>query len=265
VGLGSLGRIGLRALNRALPGTQGGLSVLGYHLVGGGSRAPVDLPKETFRRQLDELSECGEVVSLEAGLERLEQSDDETHLIALTFDDAYANFYDEVWPLLQERELPATLYVPVGFVDGSSPAPLAGAERLPPMSWSQLEEISRCGLVTLGSHSSTHPDLRRLSETECLAELSGSRARLEQQTGRAPTSFCYPRALWSPAVGARVASLYASAVVGGGRRNRLARLDRSRIWRLPLRRDLPASLSKLLRAEVWLEEWVASRIRELAS
>lgn len=259
----SLARRGLHALNALLPNGRGGLTVLAYHLVGGGTRAPVDLPLEAFHGHLDELGGCGRVVALDEGLAALAgRSADDEHLIALTFDDAFGNFYDTIWPRLRERSLPATLYVPVGFVEGTSPSPLAGAESLPAMEWDQIGEVAESGQIAIGSHTVTHPDLRRLSASECERELAESQRLLAERIGREVRSFCYPKALWSRPVRALVAERYGNAVIGGGRRNR-APLDPHRVQRLPIRRDMPRSLATLLRKPVWLEEWAAGRARGL--
>lgn len=251
-------------MNRTLPAAAGGVTVLVYHLAGAKTSAPVDLPARIFRSQLDELAAGGLVVTLPDALDSLATGEAETeHRIVLTFDDAFCNFFEVAWPLLAERELPAVLYVPVGFLDGSHPAPLEGAEHLPPMSWEQIREVVASGLVTIGSHSVSHPDLRRLSEPDCRVELVRSRQRLEDETGGVVTSFCYPRALWSPGVRALAAEFYDSAVAAGGRRNRSADFDRLGISRLPLRRDMPAALGGVLDKSIWLEEWTASGLRRL--
>ncbi len=258
------GRGLLRGLHRALPRASGGVTVLAYHLAGAGTGSVVDLPAELFARQLDELAESGRVVPLAHALERLAgNGGEERHRIVLTFDDAFGNFFESVWPLLIERRLPAVLYVPVAFVDGGSPSPLAGAERLKPMTWDQIREVAASGSIAIGSHSLSHPDLRRLPEAECRRELELSRRRLEEETGAEVASFCYPRALWSPTAHRLAAELYDSAVAAGGRRNRPGRFDRHRISRLPLRRDMPPSLERVLAKSVWLEEWAASGLRRL--
>ncbi len=261
-----LGRRALRALGGALPASQGGVTLLAYHLVGAGTAAPVDLPLDVFREQMERLAETGRVVSLERALEQLDAgADGDQHSIVITFDDAYRNFFEVAWPLLQAHTLPVTLYVPSGFVNGTAPAPLTGAEGLPAMSWEQVREIADSELGTVGSHTSTHPDLRGLSASACRDELIESRRILEQRGNAPVSSFCYPRALWSPAVKELVAEVYDSAVVGGGRRNRSQRFDRHQLSRLPVRNDMPRELGKLLEPPIWLEEWAAAYARRLAS
>lgn len=263
----ALGRRLARTVQGLLPaaGDLRGTRVFAYHLVGGGTDSPVDLPRRTFRRQMSELREIAEVVPLADAVRDPEGGAGDRPRVALTFDDAYASFHDTVWPVLRELDLPATLFVPVGFVEGTSPAPIAANPKLSPCSWAQLAEMSReegAGSIHIGSHTWSHPDLTTLEAPRIREELTVSRQRLEGRLGRRVTAFCYPRARWNRRVETLVAEVYELAVVGGGRCLR-RRTPRLRVPRIPIRRDMPVSLAGLLRHQVWLEEWIADRIRRL--
>jgi peptidoglycan/xylan/chitin deacetylase (PgdA/CDA1 family) len=130
------------------------------------------------------------------------------------------------------------------------------------MTWAQLREVSESGSVVVGSHSWTHPDMRRVDERDLRRELLESRDRLQEKLGVAVRTFCYPRALWSPRVEAAVGEVYDFAFVAGGRQvPKGRRFNPLRIPRIPIRRDMPASLEPVLRSRVWLEEWVADKVR----
>lgn len=263
----ALGRRLVRAVQSLLPptGNLRGTTVFAYHLVGAGTDSPVDLPRKTFQRQMVELAEIAEVVPLADAVRDPEGRGHLRPQVALTFDDAYVNFYDTVWPVLRKLDLPATLFVPVGFVEGTSPAPITGTADLAPCSWSQLDELSReggNGSFKIGSHTWSHPDLTTLEEPRIREELSDSHRRLEDRLGRRVTAFCYPRARWNRRVETLVAEIYELAVVGGGARLR-RRTPRLRVPRISIRRDMPGSLAGLLRHPVWLEEWIADHIRPL--
>jgi peptidoglycan/xylan/chitin deacetylase (PgdA/CDA1 family) len=239
----------------------GGAAVLAYHLIGGGSSSPVDLDAAVFEAHLRWLAASGRVAEPRSWLV------DAGHvaaarLVLLTFDDAFENFYRVAYPALCEHGLAALLFVPVGFVEGPCGAPLAGAEALPAMSWDQLREVSASGSIVVGSHSWSHPDLRRLDEQSLRRELVDSRDRLQEKLGAAVRVFCYPRALWSRRVEAVVREVYDFAfVAGGGRVPCGRRFDPLRVPRLPIRRDMPSSLESVLRSRVWLEEWIADKVR----
>lgn len=283
----SLARRLLRSAQRLLPVERDGLVVLAYHLVGSGTGSPVDLPVELFRHQLDELVERARpldfataVAALAAGRPATavgpaippgdfggsaspeKAPADDRPAVAVTFDDAYRNFATRAWPLLAERGIPVTLFVPVGFVEGDSPAPIRGTERLPPISWSELGELATEGLA-IGSHTWSHPDLTRLSAARVRDELRRSRVALEDRLGVPVTSFCYPRGLWSRRVEPLVAETYELAAVGGGGRSSSRRLRPLRIQRVPLRADGPDSLLPVLESPVWLEERLADTARRL--
>lgn len=260
-------RTALRLGTRLVPRGRPGVTVLAYHLVGAGTDSPVDLPVETFRRQMEELREGGsQVAPLSRAVAALEAGAPlERDLAVITFDDAYRNFDEVAYPVLEVLHLPATLFVPTDFVDGARPGPLRGAEELPPVPWGRLRELADEGLVELGSHSRSHPDLRAVPEGTLEDEVAGSKAVLRDRTGAESSVFCYPRALRSPRVEAAAARSYRGAVVGGGRKSRPGRTSPLRIQRVSIRCDMPVRLGPILGAAVVLEEWAAERLRRQRS
>lgn len=252
-------RSSLRLAQRLVPASNAtGTWVLAYHLVEGGTDSVVDLPLGEFLRQLDELAgDSFEVVPLSEVFGQ--NTGPGPTRVVLTFDDAFANFVDVVLPLLQERGLASTLFVPTAFVDGELASPLAGAA-LRSCSWDELRAASAAG-VEIGSHTVTHRNFRRLGTADVRFELKESRARLEHELGTVVQSFCYPKAKWTLQTRRIVSQQYRRAVVGGGRP--VGHSDSAlSIPRLPIRRSGPP-LTEMLRQRVWLEEAVAARARQL--
>lgn len=60
-----------------------------------------------------------------------------------------------------------------------------------PLSWQQVRTLDAAG-VEIGSHTVTHPFLVQLDDEELAAELGGSKARIEEETGRKVSSLAYP-------------------------------------------------------------------------
>ena len=77
--------------------------------------------------------------------------------VLLTFDDGYRSFYTRVFPLLQAYQWPAVL-APVGaWLDtpDNKPVDFGGkpVERERFLTWSQVKEMARSGLVEIGAHT----------------------------------------------------------------------------------------------------------------
>jgi peptidoglycan/xylan/chitin deacetylase (PgdA/CDA1 family) len=88
--------------------------------------------------------------------------------------------------------VPAVLFVVSGYV-GRLAAwdwPLPG-RRVPHLDWPALRALAHAG-VTIGAHSATHRDLRRLDDRALDAELRGARLRLEDGIGAAVRAVAYP-------------------------------------------------------------------------
>ena len=249
----------LEAAQGALPSARRGVVVLAYHLVGAATNSPVDISVDEFRRQMELLhSEC-DVLSLDEALARgVETTVARRPKVVLTFDDAYLNFRRVAWPVLGGLGLTATLYVPLGFVNGTSGCPIRGTT-LPACSWEDLKVLASEG-VSVGSHTVSHVNLTRMRRDDVERELRKSRDELEQRLSLAVKSFCYPQGKWNDRVLRQVALVYDNAVVGGGRR--LVNEDqRHRIPRFPVRRDI-SSFESILSARVWLGEAAADIVRQ---
>lgn len=109
--------------------------------------------------------------------------------ILLTFDDGFADYYDEVVPALIERGLVATLYVTTGLLRRGGPAPEPWGQRM--LDWAQLPEIEAAG-TEIGAHSHTHPQLDAVPRRTARDEIVRSRDLLESQLQHRVLSFAYP-------------------------------------------------------------------------
>ena len=80
-----------------------------------------------------------------------------------------------------------------------------------PMTWDEVQSLDPA-LITIGSHTVTHPILTTLSAQDQAEELTASRARLEAQLGREVDIFCYPNGDSDPGVVEAVRQSYRWAV-----------------------------------------------------
>jgi peptidoglycan/xylan/chitin deacetylase (PgdA/CDA1 family) len=105
--------------------------------------------------------------------------------IVLSFDDGYAGHYTYVLPLLKQYGYPAVFSI--------YPSKVGKSFGRSSLTWEQLREMAANPLVTIASHSVTHPaDLRELSDAELRQEVVESKRILETELGRSIDHFVYP-------------------------------------------------------------------------
>src|ERR1017187_6476005 len=83
-------------------------------------------------------------------------------LVALSFDDGFAGFRQEVLPLLEQYRIPATLFVVTRYVGSGEPYPFdqwgqknrsrTSTIAWRPITWAEIEECLNSSLVSVGSH-----------------------------------------------------------------------------------------------------------------
>ena len=165
-------------------------AILTYHSIDE-SGSPVSLGADVFRAHVRWLAR-GRVKVLP--LEDLLRAGDHEDAVAITFDDGFRNFAEVAAPLLLGQGLPVTLFVVSDHVGGSSAwggREDASVPTLPLCDWDTLGALRDRG-VTIGSHSRRHTPLATRRGAELEDEVAGCQARIAEQLGITPTTFCYP-------------------------------------------------------------------------
>ena len=155
-----------------------------------------------FERQIATLASFADVVPLNDLVRRLDRNHHKP-LVALTFDDGYANFYSEVLPILKRYHVPATAFVVTSVIDRAEPMPFdhwatknvqrAPADAFRPLKWRELEACVSSGLVTIGAHSHRHLRGSQCSPAEIEEEVGKSREILRIRLGEANSNqYAYP-------------------------------------------------------------------------
>jgi peptidoglycan/xylan/chitin deacetylase (PgdA/CDA1 family) len=195
--------------------------VLGYHGVAQ-SRLSDDLSllqvsPDRFRRQLELLLAAGfEFVTLAELARRAAGGTPEPGLAAVTFDDGMRNNHTTALPILNEYGIPATVYVTIGYIGGTSPWIGPGGDGAI-MDEPELRELAAAGWE-LGAHTMTHADLSTLGYEACLREIEDSRTELERIGGVKVETFAYPFGRYGPdaLAAARDADVIAAVTTGSG-------------------------------------------------
>jgi peptidoglycan/xylan/chitin deacetylase (PgdA/CDA1 family) len=168
--------------------------ILCYHSVGHGD--PCDdpeflrVPPERFIAQLDLLAGAGARFTTVGEIARRLQQGTASGLVAISFDDGYQDNHDMVLPILEQRNLTATVFVTMGLVGQPSPW-LAERSGVRMMTRSEIRRMADAG-IELGAHTLSHPDLTTIDRAQCQAEVEGSKQQLEALIEREVVTFAYP-------------------------------------------------------------------------
>lgn len=244
--------------------------ILMYHSVIGNAELELDVRPQDFRAHVSWLAANAHVVSLERVCELwssgVSKDADGKPYVALTFDDAYEDFFHLAWPLLREHCMPVTLYVPTLFIDAPECIPLSRLEgnyqELKPMTWGMLREVSTCSFVTLAAHSHGHIEYTSLDDQEIEEDIQRSLVRFQEELGFLPVHFAYPRGAWNARAEAIVSKHFESAALVGFDGEARSGVNRFRIGRIPvLRSDKVFWFSHRVLQKLEFEEYVARAFR----
>jgi peptidoglycan/xylan/chitin deacetylase (PgdA/CDA1 family) len=97
--------------------------------------------------------------------------------IAVTFDDGFISVLDNALHALLERNIPATIFIPTGYM-GKKPGWISNPKHEPVMTEDQLRQL-RHDLISVGSHTVTHPYLAKIDRGIAIRELIDSKKKLE--------------------------------------------------------------------------------------
>jgi peptidoglycan/xylan/chitin deacetylase (PgdA/CDA1 family) len=196
---GALSLLGDRAGNA--PG------ILCYHriadITAGTAQPTINVTPARFKRQLAGLQRLGyqfwPLTQLLAAARKREPLP--PRVIVVTFDDGYECVHSAAWPILQELNVPATIFVNTAYLDSAAPFPFdrwgIDAQNVAPISaWrpltiAQCQEMIASGLIEIGAHTHTHSDFRgRSGELE--SDLQQCCASLKESFGLGEISFAFP-------------------------------------------------------------------------
>ena len=169
-------------LGMDIPGT---CVVLYYHSVRPEHR-------KQFQKQMEELLKFATPIHAHYSGE-LEKG---KHHVAVTFDDGYVSVLEQAIPILMEKKIPAAIFIASDFIGKKwsvvSPEMQEGSDNDEQvMDAEQLACLPR-PLITLGSHTVTHPTMPAISAEEAEAEFRNSKSRLESLLCQPMNLFAFP-------------------------------------------------------------------------
>ena len=122
------------------------------------------------------------------GFEIVSEITKEKGQISISFDDGFKGFYENI-ELINRLKIPITIFVVSSYL---------GEENF--ITKAQLKELHNNPLITIQSHTHTHPDLTLLSSEKLEEELRKSKQILDEICGVEINSICFPKGLFSKRV-----------------------------------------------------------------
>lgn len=180
-----------RSNEKRLQPAEGKVRILMYHHIGQACTNRWWVPTADFAAQLAFLREQGyksvlpaDLVEHQAGRRQLPKQ-----AVLLTFDDGGADLLTEAEPLLREHGFTGVVYLITSLVaaEGEERGEYEG---VPCLTWPEVNELAKGGVLVPGGHTRTSPDLRRTRKLT--DEITGCREDIRRNTGYEPDSFCYP-------------------------------------------------------------------------
>jgi peptidoglycan/xylan/chitin deacetylase (PgdA/CDA1 family) len=100
--------------------------------------------------------------------------------LIITFDDGWKNQYLYAFPILKKYNFKAAFFIVVNQIGGDLF-----------MNWSQLKELLNSGME-IGSHTMSHPNLKKLNSSQLIYEIEKSKTILEKNLNYRIEVFAYP-------------------------------------------------------------------------
>ncbi len=176
-----------------------GVPVLMYHKIG---IPPKDsklkklwVSPAQFRRQLAYLISHRYTPILFSEIKKFEAQGKGLPLkpVLITFDDGYANNYEEAFPILKDFGMKGNIFLVFETIGKDNVWHEPDTEiRIPMLTKEQIMEMQDSGLIEFGSHTMRHRNLDRAPMPDVVWELGESKNRLEELLGRTVEAFAYP-------------------------------------------------------------------------
>jgi len=191
--------------------------VLFYHRVADQNLNDWTITNDGFRRHLDWLQANLDVVTLAEAHRRIALRYNPRPCVAITFDDGYSENCDQAIGELIQRQMPATYFVTLGNVLTGKPFPHDAKLGIDarPNTVDQLREMAASGVIEIGGHSRTHPDVGAIRDTETLHdEVIAATQELSSLIDQPIRYFAFPFGQHANLNDAAINMLRASGILG---------------------------------------------------
>lgn len=175
------------------------VAILAYHRFDPAHSASTTVTVETFESQLATLAAEGyRILPLEQAVDVIlgRTAAPSPRVAAITVDDGHRSVYEILFPIIQARHIPVTLFI--------YPSAISRADYA--LTWEQLATMQASGLVDIQSHTYWHPDFRQEKKRRTGADyqafvhsqLANSRSELERRMHRPIDLLAWPYGIVDP-------------------------------------------------------------------
>ncbi len=189
---------GARLLKRTRNAVFPTARIILYHRVAECKNDPNQLcvDPENFRAQIKFLKDDYNVIPLVKLAEDIKKKKVQNNSVVITFDDGYADNLHNALPILEELQVPATMFLTAGYIGQNKPfywdQDTAPEDRGRPMTPDEAKRLSNSHLIEIGGHTVSHPKLAKLTESEQFEEIFGGKKILEKMLNIPLSGFAYP-------------------------------------------------------------------------
>lgn len=148
---------------RAFAAAAKGIPILTYHRFDPRRAASTTVTTGTFELQLGALVAAGfEIATLARSLSALRSASIARQAV-ITVDDGHVSIYTQLFPIVRRLGFPLTLFIYPSIISNRPDA----------LTWKQLGDMRKSGLVDVQSHTYWHPNFRRERGNRTPAALAG--------------------------------------------------------------------------------------------
>jgi peptidoglycan/xylan/chitin deacetylase (PgdA/CDA1 family) len=181
-----------------LPAGDTPVPILAYHNIGPQALSKWYVSAEQFAQQMDVLQAYGyQTVGLQDYLDyRSGAVEPPAKPIIITFDDGYQGVYTYAMPILLERGMTASIFIPTGMIGEDEDSRqdngwLPSEPRSSHLIWPEVTALA--SEFEIGSHTVTHRALGNWGESTARAQLEQSRQAIQSHLGETQGDFlAYP-------------------------------------------------------------------------
>lgn len=164
--------------------------VLMYHSISSDLDYPYTVTPEEFEKQLKWLKQKN--IPVKSLNESVNNKSHEDHwCVSITFDDGYADNYENALPILDKYGFKATFFIVSHRVGKTNDWEKPRYPRKNLMSWDQIKELLDRGHF-IGNHTDRHINMLKTSITDIKESLKKSKDLLNKEIGLSYMPFAYP-------------------------------------------------------------------------